>query len=139
MRPISPAVLSPDRLKDSMKQVTPYTASSEDLPEETFDWGTLKWLCNDRLSPGAAQTVGICHIRPGQTNPVHYHPNCEEVLYLLAGEGQHSFDGQMVELRAGATIRIPAGVKHNLANTGGDTLSCLIAFSSGKRETVFLE
>ena len=54
-------------------------------------------------------------------------------------KGEHSFDDQSIALRAGSTIRIPAGVKHNLANTGPDVLTCLIAFSSGTRETVFLE
>ena len=110
-----------------------------DGPKETFDWGTLQWLCSDALSPGAALTVGLCHIRPGQKNPVHYHPNCEEVLYMLAGSGEHSFDGETIGLTAGSTIRIPAGVRHNLHNAGDQTIVCLIAFSSGRRETVFLE
>jgi len=122
-----------------MNRAQSHVTASDDLPEESFDWGTLKWLSSDKLSPGAAQTLGICHIRPGCTNPVHYHPNCEEVLYLLAGEGRHSFDGQFVQLRAGSTIRIPAGVKHNLTNTGTETLVCIISFSSGRRETVFIE
>lgn len=109
------------------------------LPSETFPWGTLKWLCNDQLQPAAMQTVGICHILPGRRNPVHFHPNCEEVLYMLAGVGSHSFDGQCVELQPGSTVRIPAGMKHNLANTGDETIVCLICFSSGSRETVFFE
>ncbi len=116
-----------------------FVTNSDELQEETFDWGTLKWLCNDRLSPGAEQTLGICRIKPGRRNPLHYHPNCEEVLYMLTGTGRHSLDGKVVELRSGSTIRIPTGVKHNLENTGADVISCLISFSSGKRETVFLE
>lgn len=122
--------------------MTELLANSNDaaaLPEETFEWGTLKWLCNSKICPGAAQTVGICHILSGQRNPVHFHPNCEEVLYMLAGEGEHSIDGEPIQLREGFTIRIPAGVKHNLKNTGTGVLSCLISFSSGSRETVFLE
>jgi quercetin dioxygenase-like cupin family protein len=93
-----------------------FVLDSENLPSEAFPWGTLKWLCNEQLLPGAAQTVGICQILPGQRNSVHYHPNCEEVLNMLAGVGTHSFDGEVVELRAGATIRIPAGVRHNLSS-----------------------
>jgi quercetin dioxygenase-like cupin family protein len=105
----------------------------------SFPWGTLRWLCNDQLQPGAEQTVGICHIHPGQRNPVHYHPNCEEVLYMLAGSGDHSFDGEVVTLRPGSVVRIPAGMRHNLANTGAETIVCLICFSSPDRQTVFLE
>lgn len=109
------------------------------LPAERFPWGTLKWLCNGKLSPGAAQTVGIAEILPGKTNPLHYHPNCEEVLHVISGRGTHSFDGRTVELGPGMTIRVPAGVKHNLTNTGTVPIRCLISFSSGDRKTVFLE
>jgi phosphonatase-like hydrolase len=116
-----------------------YVTEAAELPEESFDWGTLRWLCNDKLSPGAAQTIGICHIFPGRRNPLHYHPNCEEVLHMLAGAGTHSLDGELVKISPGTTIRIPAGVKHNLANTGSEVITCLISFSSGRRETVFLE
>jgi mannose-6-phosphate isomerase-like protein (cupin superfamily) len=76
---------------------------------------------------------------PGKRNPLHFHPNCEEVLYVISGQGIHSYDGKTVDLKAGMTIRIPAGVKHNLTNTGTETLKTLISFSSGDRKTVFLE
>jgi quercetin dioxygenase-like cupin family protein len=122
-----------------MTELLANLTDSASLPDESFEWGTLKWLMNAKISPGAAQTLGICHILPGHRNPAHFHPNCEEVLYMLAGEGEHSFNGQLVQLRTGSTIRIPAGVKHNLKNTGASILSCLISFSSGTRETIILE
>lgn len=116
-----------------------FVTNAELLPVESFEWGTLQWLCNAKLSPMAEQTLGLCHILPGQRNPRHYHPNCEEVLYLLAGRGRHSFEDDQVELTAGMTIRIPLGVTHNLTNIGDEPLVCLIAFNSGDRQTVFLE
>jgi quercetin dioxygenase-like cupin family protein len=122
-----------------MTDPTAVVIDSEQIPEETFEWGTLKWLCNAKLSPGSEQTVGLCHIWPGKRNPRHFHPNCEEVLVMLAGTGQHSFDDEMFELHRGSVIRIPAGVHHNMANAGTETIVCLISFSSGHRETVFLE
>jgi mannose-6-phosphate isomerase-like protein (cupin superfamily) len=109
------------------------------LPVEQSAWGTLQWVCNERLMPGAAQTVGLATILPGKHNPVHYHPNCEEVLYVISGQGLHSYDGRTVPLKAGMTIRVPAKVKHNLVNTGTETLRTLVSFSSGDRKTVFLE
>ncbi len=116
-----------------------FTTHINQLPSDSFDWGAIKWLMNGKLSPGADQTLGICHILPGQRNPVHYHPNCEELLHMLSGRGTHRLDDELVELTAGMTIRIPAGVRHNLANTGWEPITCLIAFSSGDRQTVFLE
>jgi quercetin dioxygenase-like cupin family protein len=118
---------------------TTLVAQRDELAEQTFPWGTLRWLVNGQLQPGAQQTLGICHIFAGQGNPLHYHPNCEEVLYVLAGRGRHSIDGQWVELRPGTTIRVPANVKHNLINESAVTMVCIIAFSSSDRQTVFLE
>jgi len=109
------------------------------LPVETNAWGTLQWVCNEKLMPGAAQTVGLATILPNQKNPVHYHPNCEEVLNVLSGRGVQSYDGRTIELKTGMTICIPAGVKHNVVNTGPEPFKAVISFSSGDRRTVFLE
>lgn len=122
-----------------MTDLSPFVFHDSQIATEEFEWGTLRWLCNQNLSPGAEQTVGICHIWPGQQNPLHFHPNCEEVLLILQGVGQHRFNEQSVELRRGSVIRIPAGIHHNLANTGDETLICVITFSNGDRQTVFLE
>jgi mannose-6-phosphate isomerase-like protein (cupin superfamily) len=111
---------------------------AKQLPVEQNAWGTIKWVCNEKLMPGAAQTVGLATTLPGKQNPVHYHPNCEEVLYVISGQGWHSYDGRTIPLKAGMTIRIPPKVKHNLVNTGTEPLRTLISFSSGDRKTVFL-
>jgi mannose-6-phosphate isomerase-like protein (cupin superfamily) len=109
------------------------------LPVEQSAWGTLQWVCNEKLMPGSEQTVGLATILPGKRNPVHYHPNCEEVLYVISGQGLQSYDGRTILMKAGMTIRIPARVKHNMVNTGTETLRTLVSFSSGDRKTVFLE
>jgi len=128
------------------KEATPIPAAwsgkvtdAAQLPVEQNAWGTLQWVCNEKLMPGSAQTVGLATILPGKHNPVHFHPNCEEVLYVLSGQGLHSYDGRTIPLKAGMTLRIPAKVKHNLVNTGTETLRTLVSFSTGDRKTVFLE
>ena len=95
-------------------------------------------MCSGKLVPGVLQTVGVTRILQGQKNPRHYHSNCEEVLYMLAGQGPHSLDERAVDLKAGMTIRIPAGVKHHLTNTRPEPLVCLVKFSIGERQAVFL-
>jgi mannose-6-phosphate isomerase-like protein (cupin superfamily) len=88
--------------------------------------------------PGAEQTVGLATILPGKQNPVHYHPNCEEVLYVISGQGLQTYDGRTITLKAGMTIRIPARTKHNLVNTAAEPLRTLVSFSSGDRQTVWV-
>ena len=91
------------------------------------------------VQPGAAQTLGICHLFAGKSNPLHYHPNCEEILFVQQGNGKHLLDHEWVAVRPGSVVRIPANMKHKLVNEGADTMITFIAFSSGDRQTVFLE
>jgi oxalate decarboxylase/phosphoglucose isomerase-like protein (cupin superfamily) len=113
------------------------TTHTADLPIQSFDWGTLQWLANAAL--GAEQTVGVCHLFAGKSNPLHYHPNCEEILYVQHGTGKHLLDQEWVPVRPGSVVRIPIGMKHKLVNDGADTMITIIAFSSADRQTVFLE
>src|SRR5437763_996356 len=78
-----------------------------------FPWGAITWLCSEELAPGSAMTFGLVEILPGRKNALHYHPNCEEVLYVLSGECDHSLDGQVHHLEAGSLIRISRGARHD--------------------------
>jgi quercetin dioxygenase-like cupin family protein len=113
--------------------------SVEEVATDEFEWGALKWLYSGTLSPGVEQTVGLCHILPGKTNPMHFHPNCDEVLYMISGRGEHSFNAEKVTLTPGMAIHIPRGVRHNLANTGWESITCLVAFSSADRQMVLIK
>jgi quercetin dioxygenase-like cupin family protein len=112
---------------------------SADAPVEAFDWGALQWLVRGDSVSGCEQTFGVSRIGPGQKNPLHYHPNCEEILYVVSGRCDHTFDGETASLAAGDAIVIPCGVRHNLVNTGEEDVVCIISFSSPDRQTIFLE
>jgi oxalate decarboxylase/phosphoglucose isomerase-like protein (cupin superfamily) len=108
-------------------------------PLQAFDWGTLQWLCNGEILPGAVQTIGICHLHPGRRNPLHYHPNCEEILFIQQGSGKHLLDSVWVSVQPGSVVRVPAGMKHQLSNEGAQIMISIVVFSSADRQTVFLE
>src|SRR5262249_15490164 len=108
-------------------------------PTLRFPWGAIQWLCNAEIDPAAQQTLGLVYILPGQKNPLHLHPNCEELLFVLSGTCQHSLDGAVYPLEAGSMIRIPAGAAHDARNTGWEPVRMLICYSSPDRQTVFLE
>ncbi|MDH7567972.1 MAG: cupin domain-containing protein [Armatimonadota bacterium] len=102
----------------------------------SFEWGTLRWLFNKETDPHAQQTFGLCRIEPGEANPRHFHPNCEEILYVLCGECDHTFGTQVVRLKPGMMIRIPSGVPHNARCVSAEPLEAVISFSSPDRQTV---
>ena len=74
--------------------------------------------------------------RSGQSNPVHHHPNCDEVLHVLRGSIRHRVDDEYVEMGPGDTISIPQGAIHHADNVGDDVAEFIIVFSTARRQVV---
>jgi quercetin dioxygenase-like cupin family protein len=106
---------------------------------QVCSWGRLHWLCNDAISPGSEATIGLVYIDPGQENPRHSHPNCEEYLYVLSGQCDHWIEDQCYQLQPGSLLRVPRGQSHWAHNTGWETLRMLLSYSSGVRQTDMAE
>ena len=104
-----------------------------------FDWGSIQWLVSDQLQTDSRMTFGFVQIKPGVKNPKHLHPNCDEVLYLLEGELEHSLGEERFRLRPGMAIHIPAGVSHDAINLGQGVARMVVAYSDGDRQTVMIE
>ncbi len=98
-------------------------------------WGRLSWLVGAAQMPGAEQTLGVVTIHPGQRNPLHAHPNCEELLYVVSGECEHKLGDEMFHLTPGSVIRIPRGVRHWAKCTSAAPLVAVVSFSSPDRRT----
>ena len=111
----------------------------EQMPHEVFPWGSITWLMSERICPEAQQTFGIVYINPGVTNTMHSHPNCEELLYVMQGQCDHSLGDEMHSLRAGDLIRIPPNTKHNALNTGWAPVVMVISYSAPNRMTDVVE
>jgi quercetin dioxygenase-like cupin family protein len=96
----------------------------------------IKWLFSGRTAPGAEQTLGYVVIQPGQKNPLHAHPNCEEVLYLISGQIDHSLENEVYRLNPGDAIRVPAGMKHDARCVGDVPAAMVVCYSVPNREMV---
>jgi quercetin dioxygenase-like cupin family protein len=103
------------------------------------EWGRVAWLVGETQTPGAEQTFGVVTIEPGKRNPLHRHPNCEELLYVISGEARHWLGDEVFPLRAGEVIRIPRGVPHWAEVTSAEPLVAVISFSAADRQTENLE
>ena len=103
---------------------------------EATDFGSVHWAVREGDPPGAEQTIGLATFDAGKSNVEHVHPNCEEVVYVMDGEVQHTLGGQSTTLRAGDLIVVPRGVPHRLINASGAACRTYIVFSSSRREFV---
>lgn len=108
-------------------------------PDVAANGYSIKWLFSGQTAPGAAQTLGYVAIEAGQKNPLHAHPNCEEVLYLISGELEHSLGEEVHRLKAGDAIRVPAGVKHDAKCVGTGPATMVVCYSVPDRQMVSYE
>lgn len=126
--------------KDDIQKVMQLSVQKFDsVKEAKYPWGWIRWVMNSELDPAASQTFGIVEIEPGQRNPLHKHPNCEELLYVLSGSLENIVGGQRVVLHAGDILRIPADTPHQGINNSNQPMRAVIAYSSGTRQMVALE
>jgi quercetin dioxygenase-like cupin family protein len=123
----------------SMSFASRHTSLVNSQRANQFDWGSIQWLVSGDLMKNAQITFGYVQIEPGQKNPKHYHPNSDEVLYLLEGELQHSLGEEVVTLQPGMAIFIPQGVAHDAINAGTSTARMVVAYPTGDRQMVPLE
>jgi oxalate decarboxylase/phosphoglucose isomerase-like protein (cupin superfamily) len=113
-----------------MSQVRP-----SDLPTQTFGWGTIKWLVTPDRTQGAGLTFGEVVLLPGRGHDRHNHPDAEEILYVLSGEGQQMVgDTEPFPVRAGDTVYVPIGVYHSTRNTGWSPMHLLAIYNPGGPE-----
>ena len=99
-------------------------------------WGELRWYTSAELGNSHTMTTGVAHLKPGQSNPRHFHPNCDEVLHVISGRIRHTMNEASVEMGPGDTISIPQGVLHNATNIGEEDAVLAISFSSAYREAI---
>lgn len=99
-------------------------------------WGKIQWLCGKEIDPDAEMTFGMVYIEAGKENNRHIHPNCEEIIFVLSGECDHSLGDDVFHLEPGMMLRIPRGVPHNAKVTSWEPCRMIIAYSSADRQTI---
>ncbi len=98
-----------------------------------YPWGWIRWLINAEMDPHAEMTFGVVHLNGEQTNPLHIHSNCEELLYVISGSCEHRIGDQWISIKKGDLVRIPAGIPH-LAKTDKVPMLAVIVYSSANRD-----
>jgi quercetin dioxygenase-like cupin family protein/type 1 glutamine amidotransferase len=112
-----------------------------DLPRtealvEPQPWGKLEWFASRVLGNSTSMTVGLATISVGESNPLHRHPNCDEVLHVIQGHIMHRVGDKEYEMRAGDTVTIPEGTLHSARNIGTEDAVLSISFSSADRISI---
>jgi quercetin dioxygenase-like cupin family protein len=98
---------------------------------EVFDLHALKAFAPDKrvrkmLFKSEQLWSEIACYEPGQSTVMHSHPREEEAIFVLEGTANMSIDGREVVVPAGAIVKFPNNVPHDVRNLGPER--CVIMF-----------
>lgn len=102
-----------------------------DVETQVFDWGTIKWLSEPRVTHTERFAAGVVILNPGNGHVRHIHPGAEEILYGVSGQGKQMIDieGETWEpVAAGDLVHIPPDIFHATVNTGWEPLKLVAIY-----------
>jgi quercetin dioxygenase-like cupin family protein len=95
---------------------------------EALDWCKLGWVCGPAQTGSKRLAILEGVIFPGKGQSFHYHPDQEEVVFVLGGQIEQWLDKEKQILRAGDSVFIPPGVVHAAFNVGDNEAKALAIF-----------
>mgnify|MGYP003336801928 FL=1 len=107
---------------------------ADDVETMTFDWGTLHWLSEPRVTDAQRYSQGVVRLQPGKGHARHNHPGVEETLYIVSGHGRQMVedaDGHQEyrEVGPGDMVHIPIGWFHETINIGTDEIVLIATYA----------
>jgi len=111
--------------RDAVPTTTAGVAEVYDL-HEIKDFGADK-LVRKKLFKTKQLWSEIACYEPGQATVMHSHPYEEETIFVLEGQANMIIDGVEIVVPAGAVVRFPAAVQHDVRNLQDERL--VIMFS----------
>jgi quercetin dioxygenase-like cupin family protein len=101
----------------------------EKLPGKTHFW---------HCKPGMVRDTNLmfvrAHLPPGEAHKFHFHPQMEEILYVLSGEAEQWVEKEKRIMKPGDSLYLPVGIVHGTYNSGSEVLDFLAVLSPAKSE-----
>jgi mannose-6-phosphate isomerase-like protein (cupin superfamily) len=105
-----------------------FTQTLASSPENRRGNGQLSRLL---LAPGqfGSRHLAVTWVQaaPGSQQPLHAHPESEQVYVIVSGQGRMIIAGEEQEVRAGTLVFIPPGAEHAIHNPGPHELAYISA------------
>jgi len=116
---------------DKRANLTPPNIVYEELIEmKTLPGRDLRWLFTPESGVSESFSLNIVVIKPGNTvKPAHSHPNHEELVYIVSGEGEAYIDGKIYPIYSGTAVLFPKASIHMLRNTGDTDMKVVCFFT----------
>ena len=103
-----------------------------EVPEKEVPGRFLRWIV-EPVSGLKSEDCACCIMRveSGSTvRPAHSHPDCEELVYFIEGEGHVYVDGLITPVRAGSAVLFEKNSVHMVRNSGKTEMKVACFFSA---------
>ena len=119
-----------------MKEVGRCTVTrTDDVNTLAFDWGEIHMLSEENVTGAKSFSFGLVELAAGQGHVRHNHPDADEVIYVLSGEGEQMLDDkETVPVKTGDCIWIPKGVYHSTVNRGDEPMHLIVVYAPAGAE-----
>jgi quercetin dioxygenase-like cupin family protein len=105
---------------------------------EFAPWGKHWWLSQPDLTGTKQLTLVRVTMRPGAGHQFHYHPELEEIIYVVDGVAEQWVDREKRRLKAGEIAFIPKKVVHAIHNPTSKPMTFLAILSPAESKGPFL-
>ena len=103
------------------------TAYAEIVPFVTKDGSEIRELFHPAQHGDGRMSFAEAIVGPGATTLLHWHRASEEIYHVTQGAGIMRLGGEEFAIRAGDTIVIPPGTRHNVTAGSREPLKILCA------------
>ena len=110
--------------------MTVRVASACDIPAIELPGRRLQLLVTPETLGAQRISLAIMDCPPGSTvRPLHSHPEAEEVIYIIEGQGEAWVNGEVAPFRQGDAVLFPVNSRHMVRNTGSGPLRTCSIYS----------
>lgn len=86
------------------------------------------------LATGKHSQVVVMCLKPGEDIGEEVHPDVDQVLVCVDGEGKAVLDGKDSAFTPNHLVHVPCGTKHNFVNTGKTPLHLYTVYAPPEHE-----
>jgi oxalate decarboxylase/phosphoglucose isomerase-like protein (cupin superfamily) len=106
----------------------------QDVDSFVFDWGRLALTVAPGVNGAGRFSGGVVDLGPGQGHARHNHPGAEEIIFVIAGEGEQMVEDAagrpvVAKVGAGCTVYVPESRFHSTTNTGAEPMQLFVVYS----------
>ena len=101
----------------------------------TKDGSQIRELLAHRNSSIQKQSLAEARVAISASTAPHYHPQTEEIYYILEGHGKMQIGEETRSVHEGDAIAIPPGEVHQITNTSEVILRFLCCCAPGYEDT----